>query len=868
MNWDWPLLGRGADLQRLMRDLHDEESHGVVISGAPGLGKTRLARELVDRAAKHKMDTLWVVATEAASTMPFGALARFLPIPDSRALDPLQVLQRSLREFEARASAGGLVVGVDNAHLLDPGSATLIHELARVDNVALVVTVREGHDAPDPITALWKDGLAQRVQLSPLTRSQFEELVTITFDEPVAPSTSREMWDLSLGNPLLFRELVRGALEAGTLVLDGDVWRCDGPLARSNRIAELIRTRLGSLGADETSCLETVAAAEPLGIALVGQLVDRSVVESLERRGLVVVEASDRRRDLRLSHPMYAEVIRQETPATRRAAIAGCLAVAVKDTGARRREDLLRVAGWMLDSGTTLEPRMLVEAARQALASFDLHLAERLARAAQASGAGSPAMLVLGESLFHQSRPTEAEQALASAMEHAENEQQRALAGLSRAFNLLLGLQRDGDAVALLAALKDETTDQRWRDELTAGIGAGQRISGASSGAYITVRELLVREDVHPRPLVRGLMVATTSATALGRFEEAIALVERGRQMWGEYPELRLDEIVAEAFSVFALGLSGELYQAERVGRKGLAKASRSHLLTDGVYWGLVLGEVLILRGLPTDALTVLEPAIADARVRDPLAVLGALLSVESHAATLVGDTERAQASLTRLATLRGRHAGGRAQALIMARSGSVRQAAQAAANVGRAAIDAGDGAWGMLGLHDAVRYGYPDLVLDELRDLAKGFDGSLAPAMYAHAIALHGRDAPRLAEVSVVFEAMGAMLYAAEAAAQAAIVANERNQPVLSGRYSARSSMLFAECQGLATPALTVRPQLLTPREDEIARLAASGLTSKEIAERLFISPRTVDNHLASVYVKLGVSSRQALPAALGVAS
>ncbi len=427
MNWDWPLLGRGAELQRLMRDLHNEDDPSVVISGAPGLGKTRLARELVDRAAKHKMDTLWAVATEAASTMPFGALARFLPIPDSRTLDPLQFLQRSLRELEARAAAGGLVVGVDNAHLLDPGSATLIHELARVDNVALVVTIREGHDAPDPITALWKDGLAQRVQLNPLTRAQFEELVTITFDEPVAPSTSRQMWDLSLGNPLLFREMVRGALEAGTLVLEGDVWKCEGPLARSNRIAELIGARLGTLSADETACLETVAAAEPLGVALAWELVDRSVVESLERRDLVVVEASDRRRDLRLSHPMYAEVIRQETPATRQTAIAEDLALAVKDTGARRREDLLRVAGWMLDSGTTLEPRMLVEAARQALAAFDLELAERLARAAQASGAGFPALLVLGESLFHQSRPAEAEETLAFAMEQAGSEHGEAI---------------------------------------------------------------------------------------------------------------------------------------------------------------------------------------------------------------------------------------------------------------------------------------------------------------------------------------------------------------------------------------------------------------------------------------------------------
>jgi DNA-binding CsgD family transcriptional regulator len=55
-----------------------------------------------------------------------------------------------------------------------------------------------------------------------------------------------------------------------------------------------------------------------------------------------------------------------------------------------------------------------------------------------------------------------------------------------------------------------------------------------------------------------------------------------------------------------------------------------------------------------------------------------------------------------------------------------------------------------------------------------------------------------------------------------------------------------------------------LTPREREIALLAAGGSTSKEIAERLFVSARTVDNHLQNVYAKLGITSRSALREAL----
>jgi DNA-binding CsgD family transcriptional regulator len=56
-----------------------------------------------------------------------------------------------------------------------------------------------------------------------------------------------------------------------------------------------------------------------------------------------------------------------------------------------------------------------------------------------------------------------------------------------------------------------------------------------------------------------------------------------------------------------------------------------------------------------------------------------------------------------------------------------------------------------------------------------------------------------------------------------------------------------------------------ITRREREIALLAARGLASKQIGARLFISARTVDNHLAKVYVKLGVRTRTELAEVLG---
>ena len=62
------------------------------------------------------------------------------------------------------------------------------------------------------------------------------------------------------------------------------------------------------------------------------------------------------------------------------------------------------------------------------------------------------------------------------------------------------------------------------------------------------------------------------------------------------------------------------------------------------------------------------------------------------------------------------------------------------------------------------------------------------------------------------------------------------------------------------AIPAPAVVTPDLTQREREIAELAAGGSSNREIAERLFVSVRTVENHLQHVYDKLGISGRREL--------
>nr|WP_269205133.1 helix-turn-helix transcriptional regulator [Motilibacter aurantiacus] len=105
----------------------------------------------------------------------------------------------------------------------------------------------------------------------------------------------------------------------------------------------------------------------------------------------------------------------------------------------------------------------------------------------------------------------------------------------------------------------------------------------------------------------------------------------------------------------------------------------------------------------------------------------------------------------------------------------------------------------------------------------------------------------------------------AAEAAAQAAQAAAGTASKREVAALTARARQLAGRCEGGVLHALLVESvSPLTDREREISRLAARGMSSREIAERLFLSVRTVNNHLQAAYTKLGIGSRRELAEAL----
>lgn len=147
----------------------------------------------------------------------------------------------------------------------------------------------------------------------------------------------------------------------------------------------------------------------------------------------------------------------------------------------------------------------------------------------------------------------------------------------------------------------------------------------------------------------------------------------------------------------------------------------------------------------------------------------------------------------------------------------------------------------------------------DRLVALAALVEGPRARVAADHAGALAARDPGGLGAVSGAAERMGALLIAADAAAQASVLHERAGHRRPAAADAGRARDLARRCGGAATPALraltTASP--LTAREREVVALAATGLSNQDVAARLVVSVRTVEGHLYRAFAKLGVSDR-----------
>jgi len=262
----------------------------------------------------------------------------------------------------------------------------------------------------------------------------------------------------------------------------------------------------------------------------------------------------------------------------------------------------------------------------------------------------------------------------------------------------------------------------------------------------------------------------------------------------------------------------------------------------------------------------------ADAMGRDdpgPYRVV--VLSELSRACVSLGDVEGSRAALDVIAELPGYPPlfdllVARARAWHLACTGETDAAVVEATRAAESAGRLGQGAQEAAQLHDVARMGRAALVTDRLTELARTYEGALMAtyAVHARALALHA--APDLEAAARQFAVLGADLLSAEAWVEAAVAHGRSSDRSAERRCQARAAEALAPCGPARTPALTLplRRAGLTRREVEIASMAASGLSDREIARRCELSLRTVENHLHRAYSKLGINSRSLLGEAL----
>ncbi|MBX9246732.1 AAA family ATPase, partial [Actinotalea ferrariae] len=296
----WPLTGRDAELREIAAAVRPGAA-GILLVGPAGVGKTRLVR---DAAARAGARVVWALGSRAARTYPLGAFAGLVEVPPG---DAAAAVGRVLDDLARRRP---VVLGVDDAHLLDELSALVLHRVVVRRLAPVLVTVRDGEPAPDPVTALWKDELLPRRDLAPLDRATTTDLLAHVLAGPVETATAHRLWALSQGSPLFLRHLVTGEMRSGRLSPASGVWCWSGEPHVSRELAALLEREIGALDAAVRDVVDLVALGEPLAVGTLVELAGAPAVEDAEARGLVRTEAEPSGAVARLVHPLYGEVRR------------------------------------------------------------------------------------------------------------------------------------------------------------------------------------------------------------------------------------------------------------------------------------------------------------------------------------------------------------------------------------------------------------------------------------------------------------------------------------------------------------------------------------------------------------------------------
>ncbi|MBR7827022.1 AAA family ATPase [Actinospica sp. MGRD01-02] len=871
----WPLTARAAELDVFTTVWSTARCRSVVVCGPPGIGKTRLADEYYGRAARAGAVLGRATASRAAAAVPLGAIAHLIPAGVDLA-DPV-------RGFAQVASAlarpgRGQVVLVDDLQWLDAASAVLLRQLIDAGSVRLIGTVRSGEPIGEAVEALCSGDTVCRVDLAAFDLHQVEEVLSAALGGSVSRQTVRRLHDSSGGNALYLRELVAGALKHGTLADDGEIWElAEGRTSGTPRLAELISARLESAGPAGRPVLELLALCEPVPLADAEAVAPMDVLVELEAAGLIRTRTDQRTTSVSLAHPLYAEALRAGLTPLRRRRLLLDQVDRVKSGADPNAVDTRRIAAWQLEATGTAEPALLIEAAALARHAHDYPQAKRLLEALSEDDFTTSARLLFGDVLWHTGEPARADEVLTAAGRTAEGERQFLSVVMAHALNRSWG---EGDYDGTLDLLESAQKSASEPEVLTALrlFQGAVRINAGDTARGLTLLEDLAEELSPTAEGAAWLHAATMKPVGLsyaGRTAQAVAWADRAYRL-----RLSMDERVLFPHPSFHLisavvahSAAGGFTEARGIGQDAIYRLTQARASGIRMWMSVYVGYLELMAGHLSDARRLFAEAAAVARALRRVVAVSTAQTGLALCAALLGDLDAAEQARTEADKypVLGMHAHWNALAGVWIRVANGESAREIQATL-IAAADQARASGCLLGeallLADLARLGGAAQSAARLSEIADVFDGDLVPAL-AHLAAALADDSPaQLVAAAAELASRGADLMAAEASC-AASAAYARAGDTRRATAAAQDANRHLERCGdrPRTPLLrdSQTTASLTDREREIAVMAARGTPSREIAESLHVSVRTVQNHLQRAYTKLGVTSRSDLRRVLG---
>ncbi|MFD8079934.1 LuxR C-terminal-related transcriptional regulator [Streptomyces sp. NPDC059718] len=869
----WPLVAREYELKTFAAAWAKRDCQGVVIYGPAGVGKSRFAEECLSQVTSSEFQAARVTASAAAGAVPLAAIAHLIPAEVDFS-DPVKGFAAVARALAGPQRNRRWAILVDDLHLLDATSAVLLRNLLDAGAIRLIGTVRSGESFSDAVAVLTSGHTVQRIELADFTETQVEEVLHAALKASMGRRTLERLYTTSGGNALYLRELVLGALTAKTLVNDGEIWELTKEASLTTpKLYELISGRLASADSETRSVLELLALCEPVPLADAQATCGPELLADLEDAGLLQVAVNGQRTTLSLTHPLYGEVLRSKIPTLRRRHLLLAQIDRTQARGARRREDLLYLVAWQLAATGTAEPALLIQAATLSRHAHDYKQVVAFLEALPDSSRTFISCVMHGEALTQLGRQWQSADALlAEAEARASRQDQRVTATLSRTWNLFwMGANTDEALRVNDLALK-EVTDATARHLLILNEASMRMVSGQPTQSLALLENLEINAYDAPNPGIWSVAAScrTSGLAFAGRTAEAIAWAEHS---YASHLKIKEQEAVPHPATqltpaIVALADAGKLAEARKM-------AERVFVDVDAVLtWTLAAffrARVEWLAGDAAAARRSYADTVAQARVHRCQRSLFHAWAGLAAAAAVLGDVEAAEKALaeTQAYPPMGYHTGEKdlGQAWLYASRGQLTEARVVLSAAATKARDTGHVTSEMMLLTDIARLGGAKEVVDRMTDLAESCDGIFAPARLHLVAALAANEPEQLEDAADELANVGAFLLAAEATTTAASAWRQAGQTRRATAATNRTQAYMVHCPGVRTPLLAAAwaPSVLTAREREIALLAANGNPSKDIADILHLSVRTVDNHLQKIYSKLGITSRRELTKMLG---